>query len=162
MKSTYEVSCNSEESTARTQFTRGKAMKACVAKAAGWTLEKTKDVTLPKIKEYKMTWCGLIWKSISCVHSNGIPELYIEILRRELLRVTSTFSTRVRTKVRVGNFGWQMGCDAHLSIRSVCNTMGPRDKGLKWTRRYGNWVGRWLGTPLWNNNVLGLLRSKHT
>jgi hypothetical protein len=55
MESTSEGSCNSVESTARIRFTRGKLLKACVAKAAGWTLEKTKDVTLSKIKEYKMT-----------------------------------------------------------------------------------------------------------
>ena len=55
MESTCESSCNSEESTARTRFTRGKSLKACVAKVAGWTLEKAKDVTLPEIKEYKMT-----------------------------------------------------------------------------------------------------------
>ena len=30
-------------------------MKACVAKAAGWTLEKYKDVTLSEIKEGKKT-----------------------------------------------------------------------------------------------------------
>ena len=53
MESTYESSCNSEESTARTRFTRGKSLRACVAKAAGWMLEKAKDVTLPEIKEYK-------------------------------------------------------------------------------------------------------------
>ena len=47
--------CSSVESTAKTRFTRGKALKACVAKAAGWTLEKAKDVTLPEIKEYKIT-----------------------------------------------------------------------------------------------------------
>ena len=50
-----EESCTSEESTARTRFTRGKSLKACVAKAAGWTLEKAKDVTLPEIKDNKMT-----------------------------------------------------------------------------------------------------------
>ena len=55
MKSTCEGSCNSEELTARTRFTRGKSLKACVAKAAGWTLEKAKDVTLSEIKDYKMT-----------------------------------------------------------------------------------------------------------
>ena len=54
MESTSEGSCNSVESTARTRFTRGKSLKACVAKAAGWTLEKAKDVTLPEIKEYKI------------------------------------------------------------------------------------------------------------
>ena len=47
--------CNSEVSTARTRFTRGISLKACVAKAAGWTLEKAKDVTLPEPKEYKIT-----------------------------------------------------------------------------------------------------------
>ena len=55
MDSISEVSSTSEESTGRTRFTRGKSLKACVAKAAGWTLEKAKDVTLPKIKEYRMT-----------------------------------------------------------------------------------------------------------
>ena len=55
MESTSGGSCNSVESTARTRFTRGKSLKACVAKVAGWTLEKAKDVTLPEIKEYKMT-----------------------------------------------------------------------------------------------------------
>ena len=55
MESTSESSCNSVESTARTRFTRGISLKACVAKAAGWTLEKAKDVTLPEIKECKLT-----------------------------------------------------------------------------------------------------------
>ena len=55
MKSMSESSYNSVESTARTRFKRGKSLKACVAKAAGWTLEKAKDVTLPEIKECKMT-----------------------------------------------------------------------------------------------------------
>ena len=50
-----EVSCTSEESTARTRFMRGKSLRACVAKAAGWTLEKAKNVTLPEIKDDKMT-----------------------------------------------------------------------------------------------------------
>jgi hypothetical protein len=31
------------------------SLKAVVAKAAGWTLEKYKDVTLPEIKECKQT-----------------------------------------------------------------------------------------------------------
>ena len=55
MESTSEGSCNSEISTAMTRFARGKSLTACMAKAAGWTLEKAKDVTLPEIKEYKMT-----------------------------------------------------------------------------------------------------------
>ena len=55
MESISEGSCSSVESTARTRFTRGKSLKAGVAKAAGWTLEKAKDVTLPEVKEYKMT-----------------------------------------------------------------------------------------------------------
>ena len=38
-----------------TRFIRGKSLKACVAKAAGWTLEKAKDVTLPENKANKMT-----------------------------------------------------------------------------------------------------------
>ena len=38
-----EVSCTSEESTARTKVVRGKSLKACMAKAVGWTMEKTKD-----------------------------------------------------------------------------------------------------------------------
>ena len=50
MESTSKSSCNSVESTARTRFTRGISLKACVAKAAGWMLEKAKDVTLPEIK----------------------------------------------------------------------------------------------------------------
>ena len=55
MESTSDSSYNSVESTARTRFTRGISLKACVAKAAGWTLEKANDVTLPEIKEYKIT-----------------------------------------------------------------------------------------------------------
>ena len=55
MESTSEGSRDSVESTAMTRFTRGKSLKACMAKAAGWTLEKAKDVTLPEIKECKMT-----------------------------------------------------------------------------------------------------------
>jgi hypothetical protein len=50
-----EVSCISEESTARTRVVRGKSLKACVAKAAGWILEKTNDVTLPEVQANKMT-----------------------------------------------------------------------------------------------------------
>ena len=38
-----EVSCTSEESTARTRVVRGKSLKACTAKAVGWTLEKATD-----------------------------------------------------------------------------------------------------------------------
>ena len=49
------MSCDSTESTARTRFTREISLKVCVAKAAGWTLEKAKDVTLPEIKECKTT-----------------------------------------------------------------------------------------------------------
>ena len=55
MESTSEGSCNNVESTARTQVRRRISLRACVAKAAGWTLEKAKDVTLPEIKEVKMT-----------------------------------------------------------------------------------------------------------
>jgi hypothetical protein len=55
MESTSEVSSNSTESTARTRFRQGMSLKAVVAKAAGWTLEKAKDVTLPEIKECKPT-----------------------------------------------------------------------------------------------------------
>ena len=55
MESTSENSCSSVESTARTRFTRGISLKECVAKAAGWSLEKAKDVTLPEIKECKNT-----------------------------------------------------------------------------------------------------------
>jgi hypothetical protein len=55
MESISENSYSSVESTARTRFTRGISLKACVAKAAGWTLEKYKVVTLPEIKECKKT-----------------------------------------------------------------------------------------------------------
>ena len=55
MESTSENSKSSVVSTARTPFTRGMSLRACVAKAAGWTLEKYKDVTLPEIKEVKTT-----------------------------------------------------------------------------------------------------------
>jgi hypothetical protein len=55
MQSTCEVSYTSEESTARTRVIRGKSLKACVAKAVEWTLEKAKDVTLPEVKANKMT-----------------------------------------------------------------------------------------------------------
>ena len=55
MEPTCEASCTSEESTARTRFARGKSLKVCVAKAAGWTLEKAKGITLPEVKVNKMT-----------------------------------------------------------------------------------------------------------
>jgi hypothetical protein len=55
MESTSESSCSSVVSTARTPFRRGMSLKAVVAKTAGWTLEKYKDVTLPEIKECKQT-----------------------------------------------------------------------------------------------------------
>ena len=53
--STCEESCNSTESLVKTRFRRGISLKACVNKAAGWTLEKAKHVTLPEIKDNKMT-----------------------------------------------------------------------------------------------------------
>jgi hypothetical protein len=55
MESTSESSTSSVVSTARTPFRRGMSLKAAVAKTAGWTLEKYKDVTLPEIKECKQT-----------------------------------------------------------------------------------------------------------
>ena len=55
IESSSENSQSSVESTARTQFRRGILLRACVAKAAGWTLEKYKDVTFPDIKECKKT-----------------------------------------------------------------------------------------------------------
>ena len=55
MESTSENSQGSVESTARTQLQRGLSLRVCVAKAAGWTLEKYKDMTLPEIKEVKKT-----------------------------------------------------------------------------------------------------------
>ena len=55
MESTSENSTSSVVSTARTSFTRGISLRACVAKAAGWTLEKYEYVTLPEIKECKKT-----------------------------------------------------------------------------------------------------------
>jgi hypothetical protein len=55
MESISENSCCSVESTAKTHFTKGISLKACMAKAAGWTLEKYKVVTLPEIKECKKT-----------------------------------------------------------------------------------------------------------
>ena len=41
-----EVSCTSEESSARTEFARGKSLRACAAKAVGWTLEKSKNAPM--------------------------------------------------------------------------------------------------------------------
>jgi hypothetical protein len=38
-----EVTSTSEESTARTKVSRGKSLRACVAEAAGWTLEKANE-----------------------------------------------------------------------------------------------------------------------
>jgi hypothetical protein len=55
METPSESSTSSVVSTARTPFRRGMSLKAVVAKAAGWTLEKYKDVTLPEIKECKQT-----------------------------------------------------------------------------------------------------------
>ena len=49
-----EVPCTSEESTARTKVARGKSLKACVANAVGWTLEKAKDVTMPDVHTNEM------------------------------------------------------------------------------------------------------------
>ena len=55
MESTSENSNGSVVSTARTPFTGGISLRACVAKAAGWTLKKYKDVTLTEPKEVKTT-----------------------------------------------------------------------------------------------------------
>jgi hypothetical protein len=50
-----EVSYINEESTARTRVVQGKSLKACVAKATRWILEKTNDVTLLEVQANKMT-----------------------------------------------------------------------------------------------------------
>ena len=50
-----ESSTSSVVSTARTPFRRGISLRACVAKAAGWTLEANKDKIAPEHKEVKMT-----------------------------------------------------------------------------------------------------------
>ena len=55
MESTSENSTSNMVSTARTPFRRGISLKACVAKAAGWTLEANKDKIAPDHKEVKMT-----------------------------------------------------------------------------------------------------------
>ena len=52
---TSDSSSSSVESTARTPFRRGISLRACVAKAAGWTLEANKDKIAPDHKEVKMT-----------------------------------------------------------------------------------------------------------
>ena len=100
------MSCDSTESTVRTRFRQGISLKACVAKAAGWTLEKAKHTTSPEIKEYKETWCGLSHKSSKlCTLQWNIGIIHWNT-KRELLRVISTFFTRARTKLRVRNFVW--------------------------------------------------------
>ena len=38
-----EITSTNEKTLAKTKVSRGKSSKACVAKAAGWTLEKAKD-----------------------------------------------------------------------------------------------------------------------
>ena len=38
-----EVTSTSQESSAKTKVSRGKSLKACVAKVVEWTLEKAKD-----------------------------------------------------------------------------------------------------------------------
>ena len=50
-----DSSTSSVESTARAPFRRGISLRACVAKAAGWTLEANKDKIAPEHKEVKMT-----------------------------------------------------------------------------------------------------------
>ena len=50
-----DSSTSSVVSTARTPFRRGISLRACVAKAAGWTLEENKDKIAPEHKEVKMT-----------------------------------------------------------------------------------------------------------
>ena len=55
MESTSETSQSSVVSMAKTQFRRGISLRLCVAKVAKWTLEKYKNVTLPEVKEYKIT-----------------------------------------------------------------------------------------------------------
>ena len=50
-----DVSCTSEESTARTKVTRGKSLKVCVAKAVGWTLERARDVPMHEVHTNEMS-----------------------------------------------------------------------------------------------------------
>jgi hypothetical protein len=49
-----EVSCTSEESSARTKLAKGKSLRACVTKAVGWTLEKANDVLMQEDHINKM------------------------------------------------------------------------------------------------------------
>ena len=49
-----DSSSSSVVSTARTPIRRGISLRACVAKAAGWTLEANKDKIAPEHKEVKM------------------------------------------------------------------------------------------------------------
>ena len=49
-----DSSTSSVVSTARKPFRRGISLRACVAKAAGWTLEANKDKIAPEHKEVKM------------------------------------------------------------------------------------------------------------
>ena len=50
-----DSSSSSVVSTAWTPFRRGISLRACVAKAAGWTLEANKDKIAPEHKEVKIT-----------------------------------------------------------------------------------------------------------
>ena len=52
---TSDSSSSSVESTARTPFRRGISLRACVAKAVGWTLEANKDKIATEHKECKIT-----------------------------------------------------------------------------------------------------------
>ena len=50
-----DSSSSSVVSMARTPFWRGISLRACVAKAVGWTLEENKDKIAPEHKEVKTT-----------------------------------------------------------------------------------------------------------
>ena len=55
MESIGDSAASSVVSTARTPFGRGISLRACIAKAAGWTLEENKDKIAPEHKEAKTT-----------------------------------------------------------------------------------------------------------
>ena len=82
-----EVTSTSEESTARTKVSRGKSLRACVAKAVGWTLEAanaipTQENCINKTSRLKRSWRFIEMGLISYVVIFGVTHASLKIITR--------------------------------------------------------------------------------
>ena len=56
-----EDACNGKEKEVKIKRVRGMSLRACVAKAAGWTLEKSQSTTSQEANSNKAKWIEMTW-----------------------------------------------------------------------------------------------------